>query len=51
MAVSKRCSKGVRSILDLEFEHVLPGHGDAVVGDAKNRYRPTIEGELKGADT
>lgn len=39
----------VRSILDLEFEHVLPGHGAAVVGDAKNKYRPVIEGELKGS--
>lgn len=38
----------VRSILDLEFEHVLPGHGDAVIGGAKEKYRPVIEGELKG---
>lgn len=38
----------VRSILDLEFEHVLPGHGDAVIGGAKEKYRPAIEGELKG---
>jgi len=38
----------VRSILDLDFEHVLPGHGDAVIGGAKEKYRPTIEGELKG---
>lgn len=38
----------VRSILDLEFEHVLPAHGDAVIGGAKDKYRPAIEGELKG---
>ena len=38
----------VRSILDLEFEHVLPGHGDAVIGGAKEKYRPAIDGELKG---
>ena len=38
----------VRSVLDLEFEHVLPGHGDAVIGGAKEKYRPAIEGELKG---
>lgn len=39
----------VRSLLDLEFEHVLPTHGDPVLGGAKEKYRPTIEGELKGA--
>lgn len=38
----------VRSILELEFEHVLPGHGAAVIGDAKAKYRPVVEGELKG---
>lgn len=38
----------VRSILELDFEHVLPGHGDVVVGGAKEKYRPAIEGELKG---
>ena len=41
----------VRSVLDLEFEHVLPAHGDAVIGGAKEKYRPTIEGELKGCHT
>ena len=39
----------VRSILDLEFQHVLPCHGEAVIGGAKEKYRPAIEGELKGA--
>ena len=38
----------VRSVLDLEFEHVLPGHGAPVVGGAKGKYRPALEGELKG---
>ena len=38
----------VRSILDLDFEHVLPAHGDAVIGGAKEKYRPAIEGELVG---
>ena len=38
----------VRSVLELDFEHVLPGHGDAVIGGAKEKYRPAIEGELKG---
>ena len=33
----------VQSILDLDFEHVLPGHGEAVIGEAKEKYRPVIE--------
>ncbi|MGB5809679.1 MAG: hypothetical protein WBG86_04060 [Polyangiales bacterium] len=41
----------VRSVLDLDFEHVLPGHGDVVIGGAKQKYRPAIEGELKGCHT
>ena len=45
---SKPTKEDVRSILELEFEHVLPGHGDVVMGDAKEKYRPTIEGDLKG---
>ena len=39
----------VRSILDLEFEHVLPAHGDAVIGGAKEKYRTALEGKLKGS--
>jgi glyoxylase-like metal-dependent hydrolase (beta-lactamase superfamily II) len=38
----------VRSILELDFAHVLPSHGDVVIGDAREKYRPAIEGELKG---
>jgi len=38
----------VRSVLELAFEHVLPGHGTPTVGGAKHKYRPAIEGELKG---
>lgn len=45
---AKPSATEVRSILDLEFQHVLPGHGDAVIGGAKEKYRPAIEGELKG---
>ncbi len=43
--------EGVRSILNLNFEHVLPGHGSAVVGGAKEKFRPSIEGDLKGCHT
>ena len=30
-------------ILDLDFDHVLPAHGSAVIGGAKAGYRPRIE--------
>ena len=30
-------------LLDLRFEHVLPAHGAAVIGGAKNCFRPAIE--------
>jgi hypothetical protein len=39
----------VRSVLDLDFEHVLPTHGAPVIGGAKEKFRPVIEGELKGS--
>ncbi len=38
----------IRSIMELDFEHVLPGHGEAVIGNAKEKYHPTIMGEIKG---
>ena len=38
----------VRSILDLQFEHVLPAHGVAVIGNAREKYSPALLGELKG---
>lgn len=41
----------VRSVLELDFEHVLPCHGDAVIGGAKEKFRPALEGELKGCHT
>jgi len=33
----------VRGILDLKFENVLPCHGEPVLGDAHELYRPAIE--------
>jgi len=33
----------LRGLLDLRFEHVLPAHGDAVIGDARACFRPAIE--------
>ncbi len=44
----KPSRQDVRSILDLSFEHVIPGHGKPVIDNAKEKYRPAIEGELKG---
>jgi hypothetical protein len=31
------------SLLDIPFEHVLPIHGQPVIGGARDRYRPAIE--------
>ncbi len=33
----------LRALLDLDFEHVLPGHGTPVIGGAREKYRPVIE--------
>jgi hypothetical protein len=33
----------LRGILDLEFKNVLTAHGAAVVGEARDKYRPAIE--------
>lgn len=41
---AKPKAEELRAILDLEFEHVLPAHGEAVVGGAKEKYRAVIEG-------
>ncbi|MCB1049389.1 MAG: hypothetical protein KDC71_02235 [Acidobacteria bacterium] len=38
----------VRSIADLTFEHVLPGHGKPVIGQARQKYLPALTGPLKG---
>jgi hypothetical protein len=36
---AKPSAREVRAILDIEFDHVLPGHG---------KFRPAIAGDLKG---
>ena len=33
----------LRGILDLEFANVLTSHGTAVVGGARDHYRPAVE--------
>lgn len=40
--------KEVRSMIDIDFEHVLPAHGEPVIGAAKEKYRPSLKGELAG---
>ena len=39
----------VRALLDMTFSHVLPCHGDPVIDNAREKYRPAITGELDGA--
>ncbi|MBK6464740.1 MAG: hypothetical protein IPF92_27630 [Myxococcales bacterium] len=41
---AKPAAAELRAVLDLDFEHLLPAHGEAVIGGAKAAYRPTIEG-------
>ena len=38
----------LRGILDLGFENVVPAHEESVLGGAKERFRPTIEGYRAG---
>lgn len=44
LKAAKPATDEVRGVLELEFEHLLPGHGDPVVGGAKQAYRPVLEG-------
>jgi len=45
---AKPSLKEIRSIMDLDFNHVIPGHGEAVIGGAKEKYRTVIESNIKG---
>ena len=45
---AKPSAAEVRGLLDLDFENVLPGHGTEVIGGAKEKYRPALEGPLAG---
>ena len=36
-------------VLDLGFDNVLPGHGELVIGDAVEKFRPAIEAYARGA--
>ncbi len=39
----KPSAASMRALLDLEFEHVLPAHGDIVRDGAREKFRPAIE--------
>ena len=41
--VAKPSSDDFTGLFDLRFEHVLPAHGEEVIGDAKKLFRPAIE--------
>lgn len=43
LKAAKPRASDVRTVLDLDFRHVLPVHGSTVLGDAKARFRPAIE--------
>lgn len=45
---AKPSADEVRAIADIQFENVLPGHGDPVMGEAKEKYLPALQGPLKG---
>jgi hypothetical protein len=41
--ITKPSVDDLNGLFDLRFEHVLPAHGDAVIGNAKELFRPAIE--------
>lgn len=47
---AKPSGDGLRGVLDLRFEHVLPAHGDEVTGGAREKFRPAIEAAAAEAD-
>ncbi len=43
LRVAKPDGREIRGILDLPFDHVLPAHGEPVIGNAKAHYRAAVE--------
>lgn len=39
----------IAQILELGFENVLPGHGEPVLGDAPEKYRPAVQAYVQTA--
>lgn len=42
MKFARPAAEDLTGLLDLRFQHVLPAHGDEVIGDAKEKWRPAI---------
>ncbi len=42
--VAKPDTAEIKGVLDLDFAHVLPAHGAPVIGNAKDRFTPAING-------
>ncbi|MEX1363420.1 MAG: hypothetical protein AB1Z98_09860 [Nannocystaceae bacterium] len=38
----------IAGILALDFDNVLPGHGEMVIGDAREKFRPALEAYARG---
>lgn len=43
LKTAKPDPRDLRNILDLPFEHVLPAHGDSVIGGARGHWRKAID--------
>jgi len=39
---ARPAAEDLSGLMDLRFRHVLPAHGDEVIGDAKEKWRPAI---------
>ena len=45
---TKPAASDLKSIfLDSEYANVIPGHGDPVIGGAKEKYRPAVEAAIQ----
>ena len=45
--ISKVDRSELKNLLNVDFSHVLPGHGDPVIDNAKEKYRPALEGKIE----
>ena len=47
----KPSAEELRSIFDLRFENLIPAHGEPVIGNAKESYRPAIEAAARKVES
>ncbi|MFT7579162.1 MAG: hypothetical protein ACI9MR_000824 [Myxococcota bacterium] len=45
---AKPAGAEIRSVLEMPFEHILPAHGEEVIGDAKSKFQPAIDRAFAG---